>query len=166
MSDVNPTRVDILSLSDDDFGSKYGRDRTTKEVATKNANDAAGYKAAEADFKKESKAERKSDIQSFADKRSPESKAAAEQRMKDYTEGRAKSMEQFNANMQKTSEAHDAKMKELRSTTKSGGGGGGSGGIKSMKYEPKTFKSGGKVSSASKRADGCAIKGKTKGRIV
>ena len=28
------------------------------------------------------------------------------------------------------------------------------------------FKSGGKVSSASKRADGCAIKGKTKGRMV
>ena len=46
-----------------------------------------------------------------------------------------------------------------------GGGGGGGGGIKSMKYEPKTFKSGGKV-SASSRADGCAIKGKTKGRIV
>lgn len=46
------------------------------------------------------------------------------------------------------------------------GGGGGGGGIKSMKYEPKTFKAGGKVSSASKRADGCAIKGKTRGRIV
>jgi hypothetical protein len=28
------------------------------------------------------------------------------------------------------------------------------------------MKKGGKVSSASKRADGCAIKGKTKGRIV
>jgi hypothetical protein len=28
------------------------------------------------------------------------------------------------------------------------------------------FKSGGSVSSASKRADGCAIKGKTKGRMV
>lgn len=28
------------------------------------------------------------------------------------------------------------------------------------------LKKGGKVSSASKRADGCAIKGKTKGRIV
>lgn len=46
------------------------------------------------------------------------------------------------------------------------GGGGGGGGIKSMKYEPKTFKAGGKVSSASKRADGCAVRGKTKGRIV
>jgi hypothetical protein len=28
------------------------------------------------------------------------------------------------------------------------------------------FKSGGSVSSASKRADGCAIRGKTKGRMV
>jgi hypothetical protein len=28
------------------------------------------------------------------------------------------------------------------------------------------MKSGGKVSSASKRADGCAIKGKTKGKMV
>jgi hypothetical protein len=30
----------------------------------------------------------------------------------------------------------------------------------------KNFKAGGKVSSASSRADGCAIKGKTKGRMV
>jgi hypothetical protein len=28
------------------------------------------------------------------------------------------------------------------------------------------MKSGGKVSSASKRADGCAMRGKTKGRMV
>ena len=28
------------------------------------------------------------------------------------------------------------------------------------------FKSGGKVSSASKRADGCAIKGKTRGKML
>ena len=45
---------------------------------------------------------------------------------------------------------------------KGGGGGGGGGGIKSMKYEPKAFKAGGKVSSASKRADGIAIRGKTR----
>lgn len=30
----------------------------------------------------------------------------------------------------------------------------------------KEYKAGGKVSSASKRADGCATKGKTRGRIV
>jgi hypothetical protein len=29
-----------------------------------------------------------------------------------------------------------------------------------------SYKSGGKVSSASKRADGCAVKGKTKGRFI
>jgi hypothetical protein len=30
----------------------------------------------------------------------------------------------------------------------------------------KSYKKGGKVSSASKRADGCAIKGKTRGKMV
>jgi hypothetical protein len=35
-----------------------------------------------------------------------------------------------------------------------------------MKGLDKPFKAGGKVSSASKRADGCCIKGKTKGRMV
>jgi hypothetical protein len=44
---------------------------------------------------------------------------------------------------------------------------------KSGKYQPRytegdfdAYKSGGKVSSASKRADGCAVKGKTKGRYI
>ena len=50
----------------------------------------------------------------------------------------------------------------------SGGSGGGGGGIytKSGKYEPLKYSEGGMISSASKRADGCAIKGKTKGKIV
>ena len=72
----------------------------------------------------------------------------------------------------------------------SGGGGGGGSGIKLPKPEietpygtfgvgrvqgkpgitfKKTFrglKAGGSVSSASKRADGCAIKGKTRGKMV
>jgi len=48
-----------------------------------------------------------------------------------------------------------------------GGGGGGMGGNKlSNRDLTKAYKSGGKVSSASKRADGCCIKGKTKGRMV
>jgi hypothetical protein len=50
---------------------------------------------------------------------------------------------------------------------KSGGGGGGAGGdFSGMKGLDKPFKNGGKVSSASKRADGCAVKGKTKGRMI
>ena len=35
-----------------------------------------------------------------------------------------------------------------------------------MEAQGAGMKKGGKVSSASKRADGCAIKGRTKGRIV
>jgi hypothetical protein len=35
-----------------------------------------------------------------------------------------------------------------------------------MKDKPVGMKSGGSVSSASKRGDGCAIKGKTRGRMV
>jgi hypothetical protein len=37
---------------------------------------------------------------------------------------------------------------------------------KFRKATGKPFKSGGKVSSASKRADGCAMRGKTKGRMI
>ena len=33
-------------------------------------------------------------------------------------------------------------------------------------YDFAGYKAGGKVSSASKRADGCAVKGKTRGRMV
>ena len=43
-----------------------------------------------------------------------------------------------------------------------GGGGGGGGDFSGMKGLDKPFKAGGKVSSASKRADGIAIRGKTK----
>lgn len=44
----------------------------------------------------------------------------------------------------------------------SGGGGGGAGIPKVGPKKPMDMKKGGKVSSASKRADGCAIRGKTK----
>lgn len=33
-------------------------------------------------------------------------------------------------------------------------------------YDFAGYKKGGKVSSASKRADGCAVKGKTRGRMI
>ena len=50
---------------------------------------------------------------------------------------------------------------------RSGGGGGDPMPLdKMIKAKKFNYKSGGKVSSASKRADGCAIKGKTKGKIV
>jgi len=57
------------------------------------------------------------------------------------------------------------KMKEILKMPKSGGGGGSGGGAGIPKVGPKRpldMKSGGSVSSASKRADGCAIRGKTR----
>lgn len=49
-----------------------------------------------------------------------------------------------------------------------GGGSSGTGGAAELKsiMNPKAMKKGGKVSSASKRADGIATKGKTRGRMV
>ena len=38
--------------------------------------------------------------------------------------------------------------------------------VERLKKEAKGMKSGGKVSSASKRADGIAVKGKTRGRLI
>jgi hypothetical protein len=53
---------------------------------------------------------------------------------------------------------------------RSGGGGGGGGDPmpldKMIKTKKFNYKKGGKVSSASKRADGIAVKGKTRGRLV
>jgi len=52
------------------------------------------------------------------------------------------------------------KMKEILNKPKGGGGGGAM--PKSNRDLTKNYKAGGKVSSASKRADGCAIRGKTR----
>jgi hypothetical protein len=116
-------RADVLSLSDDDFGSKYGRDRTAKEVATKDANDRAGYKEAEA----------------------REAKANAEAKKAGYA----------------SAEAEEKALRE-KAASRTRGGGGGGGIPKSGKHEMLKMKSGGKVKSASARADGCCIRGKTR----
>ena len=59
-------------------------------------------------------------------------------------------------------------VKEGKSAFGPSGGSSGSMGMNKLSSRDltKNFKAGGKVSSASKRADGCAIKGKTKGRFV
>jgi len=59
-------------------------------------------------------------------------------------------------------EAELARMKELTAPKSKGGGGGGVPSDKMDKMKKMNYKAGGKVSSASKRADGCAIRGKTK----
>jgi hypothetical protein len=56
--------------------------------------------------------------------------------------------------------AEIARMKEILDKSKGGGGGGG---IPKLNRDiTKNYKAGGKVSSASKRADGCCIRGKTR----
>ena len=58
-------------------------------------------------------------------------------------------------------QAEIEKMKEILNKPKAGGGGGG--GMPKLNRDiSKNMKDGGKVSSASKRADGCAIRGKTR----
>jgi hypothetical protein len=59
------------------------------------------------------------------------------------------------------------RLQDMGRLPKSGGGGGGGMGTGKMSRDiTKNYKKGGKVSSASSRADGCCIKGKTKGRMV
>jgi hypothetical protein len=57
--------------------------------------------------------------------------------------------------------------KKVSKPVTSGGSGSGSMGTGKMNRDiSKLMKKGGKVSSASSRGDGCAVKGKTKGRFV
>ena len=58
--------------------------------------------------------------------------------------------------MEKVTEQENARYKEGKRQQR----------MDEVKKAVNPFKKGGKVSSASKRADGCAVKGKTKGRIV
>ena len=61
------------------------------------------------------------------------------------------------------------RLQDMGRLPKGGSGAGGETGFgiqKMNKNLNRTYKSGGKISSASKRADGCCIKGKTKGRMV
>jgi hypothetical protein len=65
---------------------------------------------------------------------------------------------------------YERKAEKFEKAKEKRGGGGGGGGVmpidKMLKMNKMNYKAGGSVSSASKRADGCAIKGKTKGRMV
>jgi len=59
------------------------------------------------------------------------------------------------------------KLSKVSKPIVSGGGGGGAGIPKVGPKKPMDMKKGGMVkSSASSRADGCCVKGKTKGRMV
>jgi hypothetical protein len=86
----------------------------------------------------------------------PKAKAAENEEFKDKRQPKSDLIRQ----------AEIDKMKEILNKPKAGGGGGGGGGGmgtgKMNRDISKNMKAGGKVSSASKRADGCAIRGKTR----
>ena len=85
----------------------------------------------------------------------PKARAAENEDMKDKRQPKSDLIRQ----------AEIDKMKEILNKPKTGGGGGG--GMPKLNRDiTKNMKAGGKVSSASKRADGCCVKGKTKGLMV
>jgi len=79
-------------------------------------------------------------------------KAAENEEFKDKRQQRSKLIQQTEM----------AKINEIFERSKGGGGGAG---IPKTGKKPYDFKKGGKV-SASSRADGCAVRGKTKGRMI
>jgi hypothetical protein len=79
--------------------------------------------------------------------------------------------EKYNPNPKRGPGFFDEVLEKAKSDRKpSSGGGSGSGGSMTDPMERKTKPynkaKGGVIKSASKRADGCAIKGKTRGRMV
>ena len=85
-------------------------------------------------------------------------------------ENRKKRIADAKAKVKEMAAEHRASEKEERTYKRFGEpvsrGGGGGAMPKSNRDITKNYKAGGTVSSASKRADGCAVRGKTKGRIV
>jgi membrane protein involved in colicin uptake len=124
------------------FFEDYFKDANTegmKKAAVNKANKADDEETAKAKAKAEAKAKaRAAENEDFKDKRQPKSDLIRQAELE--------------------------KMKEILNKPKGGGGsGGGMGGNKlSNRDLTKNYKTGGKVSSASKRADGCCIRGKTR----
>ena len=74
-------------------------------------------------------------------------------------------------NMSKKAELapYEQKAEKFQSAKSKGsarGGAGGGGGIIPLDKRTPYFKKGGKVSSVSNRADGCCVKGKTRGKMM
>jgi hypothetical protein len=72
------------------------------------------------------------------------------------------STEKYNPNQKRGPGLFDEVLDKAKSDRKPSGGGGGGGIPKLNRDISKNMKKGGAVSSASKRADGCCIRGKTK----
>ena len=83
--------------------------------------------------------------------------------------GKPKNYEKDVSNYQIKEDVDRRNLAPYEKKGRSGGGGGGGDPMpldKMIKAKKFNYKKGGKVSSASKRADGCAVRGKTKGKMV
>jgi hypothetical protein len=122
------------------------RSAKAADTAARNAADSAKTKAAQTSF----------------DFGGPEKDTTTQ----DKARARAAENQEFKDKRVKPSplvvEAELAKMKELTAPKSKAGGGGGGFSPKSGLNKKPEYKSGGKVSSASKRADGIALRGKTR----
>ena len=74
--------------------------------------------------------------------------------------------EKYNPNPKRGPGAFDEVLEKAKSDRAKPSGSGSAGIPKLNRDLMRNYKAGGKVSSASKRADGCAIKGKTRGKMV
>ena len=77
--------------------------------------------------------------------------------------------EEFRAKAEKErTRTYTERLQDMGRLPKGGGGSSGTGGAGEIKAltNPRAMKKGGKISSPSKRADGCCQRGKTKGRMV
>ena len=93
-----------------------------------------------------------------------EESSAEKKRLEKIDSERAKAQPQGGMGLDEPTQPKGAKERyeELQKSKKGGGGGGGGAMPKSNRDLTKNYKSGGKVSSASKRADGIAIRGRTR----
>jgi hypothetical protein len=156
----NPWKNESLSMSgyDDMFGdiavNKANKERLEKDLSSGQKSlffdyDARGNENKEGMKKAAVEKLDKQEAEKEAKKRAAENKYFEDKRVKPSP---------------LVVEAELAKMKEILNKPKgsSGGGGGGIPSDKMDKMKKMNYKAGGKVSSASKRADGCAIRGKTR----
>jgi hypothetical protein len=96
-------------------------------------------------------------------------RAGPQPKPEEYSANRIKVDEPFDSKKEKGDRAdsrtlapYERKAEKMEKRNPSRGSGGAGGDFSGMKGLDKPFKAGGKVGSASKRADGCAIRGKTK----
>ena len=117
----------------------------------------------------------KEQFQKMEKERFAEEARQNEQRDKEIDKARARKAEAEEFKDKRTpkspliQQAEMAKIRDILSKPRGGVGGAGMGdvGVKGIGKKSKLdYAKGGKISSASKRADGCAQRGKTRGRMV